>query len=104
MNAGFQKEKRQPMARKAETSRKQTFRFTAPGAVSVMIAGDFTQWQQNPIPLQKSKDGAWSVTVDLAPGKHTYKFIVDGEWCDDPECTLRIANPYGGENMVRQVP
>jgi len=91
------------MARQGETSRKQTFRFTAPGAVSVMVAGDFTHWQKSPVPLQKGKDGAWSVTLDLTPGKHTYKFIVDGEWCDDPECTVRVANPYGGENMVRQV-
>ena len=91
------------MARKVETPRKQTFRFTAPGAVSVMVAGDFTHWQQSPVPMQKGKDGLWSVSVDLPPGKHTYRFIVDGEWCDDPECTLRVPNPYGGENMVRQV-
>ena len=91
------------MARKVETARKQTFRFTAPGAVSVMLAGDFTHWQQRPIPMQKARDGVWTATVDLAPGKHTYRFIVDGEWCDDPECTVRVPNPYGGENMVRQV-
>ncbi|HTL54800.1 MAG TPA: glycogen-binding domain-containing protein [Candidatus Limnocylindrales bacterium] len=91
------------MARKVETSRKQTFRFAAPGALSVLLAGDFTHWQQAPIPMQKGKDGLWSASVELPPGKHNYRFIVDGEWCDDPECTLRVPNPYGGENMVRQV-
>jgi hypothetical protein len=28
---------------------------------------------------------------------------VDGEWRDDPECMLRTPNPFGGENMTRQV-
>jgi len=40
--------------------------------------------------------------VPLAPGKHSYRFIVDGEWRDDPECKLRIPNPYGSEDMIRE--
>jgi hypothetical protein len=39
----------------------------------------------------------------LEPGTHHYRFLVDGEWRDDPECALRTQNPYGGENMTRQV-
>jgi hypothetical protein len=35
--------------------------------------------------------------------KNNYRFIVDGQWCDDPECSVRAPNPYGGQNMVRQV-
>jgi 1,4-alpha-glucan branching enzyme len=91
------------MARKIENSRKQTFCFTEPTASSVLLVGDFTQWQQKAIPLQRGKDGAWSATVELAPGKHTYRFIVDGEWRDDPECTLRVPNPFGTQDMVRHV-
>jgi hypothetical protein len=34
---------------------------------------------------------------------HHYLFIVDGEWRDDPDCPLRVPNPHGGQNMVRQV-
>jgi 1,4-alpha-glucan branching enzyme len=91
------------MARQMETAVKQTFRFSAPGAMSVLLVGDFTHWQQRGVPMQKGKDGVWVATVTLQPGKHNYRFIVDGEWRDDPECTLRVANPYGGQNMVRQV-
>jgi hypothetical protein len=39
----------------------------------------------------------------LPPGAHHYRFLVDGEWRDDPECALRTPNPFGGENMTRQV-
>src|SRR5262245_34273007 len=86
-----------------ESVRKQTFRFTAPGAMSVLLAGDFTHWQEAAMPMHKGKDGAWSIQVPLTPGRHTYRFIVDGEWRDDPECTVRIPNPYGSADMVRQV-
>jgi 1,4-alpha-glucan branching enzyme len=91
------------MARKEETTKKQTFRVTAPSAMSVILVGDFTHWQSKGIPMRKGPDGVWTATVDLAPGKHTYRFIVDGEWADDPNCTLRVPNPYGSEDMIRQV-
>jgi 1,4-alpha-glucan branching enzyme len=82
---------------------KQTFAFSAPGAVSVQLVGDFTQWQERPINLQKEADGIWRATVELKPGTHHYRFLVDGEWRDDPECALRAQNPYGSEDMLRQV-
>jgi 1,4-alpha-glucan branching enzyme len=91
------------MARQMETPTKQTFRFSAPGAVSVLLVGDFTHWQKRGIPMQKGKDGIWVATVELPAGKHTYRFLVDGDWRDDPECTLRVANPYGSQDMVRHV-
>jgi 1,4-alpha-glucan branching enzyme len=91
------------MARKELTDKTETFRFTAADALSVMLVGDFTHWQSNPIPMRKSADGVWTASVELAPGTHTYRFIVDSEWRDDPECTIHVPNPYGGENMVRRV-
>ena len=91
------------MARQMKTPAKQTFHFSAPGAMSVLLVGDFTHWQQRGISMHKGKDGVWTATASLPPGKHTYRFIVDGEWRDDPECTLRVPNSYGGQNMVRQI-
>ena len=92
------------MARQMQTAKKQTFRFSAPVAMSVLLVGDFTHWQQKGIPMKKSKDGIWAASVELPPGKHHYRFIVDNEWRDDPECTLRVVNPYGSHDMIRQVP
>ena len=86
-----------------ETPTKQTFRISAPTAMSVLLVGDFTHWQKHGIPMQKGKDGIWVATVELSPGKHGYRFIVDGDWQDDPECAFRVSNPYGSQNMVRQV-
>src|SRR6266478_10202724 len=39
------------MARKATTLKKQTFRITEPDATRVLLVGDFTDWQQQGIPL-----------------------------------------------------
>jgi 1,4-alpha-glucan branching enzyme len=65
--------------------RKQTFTLNAPGAVSVQLMGDFTQWQNRPISMKKGAQGVWRATVELAPGMHHYRFFADGEWHDDPE-------------------
>ncbi len=81
----------------------QTFSFKAPAATSVQLVGDFTHWQQKPISMQRSADGIWRATVALMPGKHQYRFLVDGEWRDDPVCSLRVANPYGSLDAIREV-
>ena len=82
---------------------KQVFSYRAPTALSVMLAGDFTHWQSEAIPLKRGKDGIWKAAVALEPGVHHYRFIVDGQWRDDPECELRVPNAYGEHNSVRSV-
>jgi len=79
------------------------FTFRAPEAVSVQLVGDFTHWQEQPISLKKEAGGVWRASVPLTPGEHYYRFLVDGEWRDDPECAVRVPNPFGGENMMRKV-
>ena len=83
--------------------RTQTFSLTAPTATSVQLVGSFTDWREKPITMHKSADGMWQTRVELASGAHPYRFIVDGQWHDDPECSLRQPNPYGGHNALRQV-
>lgn len=87
---------------KKQTSR-QTFSVKAPGANRVQLVGDFTDWQRSPITMAKLEGGVWQTTIALEPGTYHYRFLIDGAWRDDPECTLRVANPYGSENAVRHV-
>jgi 1,4-alpha-glucan branching enzyme len=91
------------MVKTDEAKSAQDFFFRAPEASSVQLVGDFTHWQRQPINLVKQADGVWRTSVPLAPGTHHYRFLVDGAWCDDPECTLRIPNIFGSHNMVREV-
>jgi len=91
------------MAKKTGNQKKQTFQIQAPGATSVILVGDFTNWQSQGISMQKGHNGLWTASLELPAGHYHYRFIVDNEWKDDPECSLRVSNPYGGQNMVRHV-
>lgn len=101
LNPGSRKEK--VMQKEAHPAERQEFHIRAPGAISVMLAADFTHWQQKAIPMHRETGGLWSTSVRLQPGNYSYRFIVDGEWQDDPECKLHIGNPYGSSNMIRKV-
>lgn len=86
-----------------EIKKPETFSFSAPDALSVSLVGDFTNWQSQPVHMKKDKNGVWKAVISLEPGTYHYRFLVNGEWRDDPECTLRVANPYGSQNAVRKV-
>jgi len=86
-----------------QATRKEAFAINAPEAQSVAVAGSFTNWEQSPVPLKRQKNGTWKTTLALDAGQHEYRFLVDGQWTDDPECAQRAANPFGSENCVRQV-
>ena len=83
--------------------KKETFQLIDPDASDVLLVGDFTNWESSPINLKRQKDGIWKATIELDPGPHEYRFLVDGEWRDDSRCDLRKPNPFGGENCVRDV-
>lgn len=81
----------------------QNFSYFAPNATDVLLVGDFTDWQEHPINLRKQANGIWWTAVRLERGTHYYRFLVDGKWCDDPECPQLAPNPFGSFNAVRQV-
>jgi 1,4-alpha-glucan branching enzyme len=96
-------EKSGVIQRDGVSERAQGFMFRAPEAISVQLVGDFTHWQEKPISLKKEDGGVWRASVQLSPGEHHYRFLVDGEWRDDPECRMRVPNPFGGQDMMRKV-
>jgi hypothetical protein len=74
-----------------------SFRLDAPEAMSVHLAGDFTDWQPS-VELHESQPGVWTVVVPLEAGVHDYAFVIDGErWTPDPLAT-RVDDGFGGEN------
>ena len=91
------------MAKTDESRSVQDFFYTAPDASSVQLVGDFTHWSTKPINLVKQANGIWKASVALDPGSYHYRFLVDGQWSDDPQSTLRIPNIFGSHNMVREV-
>jgi 1,4-alpha-glucan branching enzyme len=91
------------MPKSSSSKRRVTFALSAPEAKGVRLAGDFTEWEQSPVDLKKQKNGIWKATVSLAPGSYEYRFLIDGQWTDDPACSTLRSNIFGGHNCVCEV-
>lgn len=71
-----------------------TFRLKGHAEAQVVaVAGTFNNWDQSQFLFAREGDG-WVCRVDLKPGGHAYKFIVDGNWLLDP------ANPDTAEDAA----
>ena len=69
----------------------------------MFLAGDFNCWDAYSHSLKKDSKGTWKISVDLMPGIYEYRFLVDGVWRNDPNCTTSAPNPFGDENCVIRV-
>lgn len=77
--------------------------LTRPDAESVCIAGSFNDWHPGVSPMLRLTNGTWAKELILVPGCYEYRFVVDGEWVDDPMATDYVPNPFGGMNAVLTV-
>ena len=86
------------MVRKGRKRGTLTISIKAGDRISkVFLVGDFTEWR--PLPMRRHGK-VFSVTVAVPPGKHEYKFIMDGHWRTDPDHSDWATNPYGTLNSV----
>ena len=76
------------------------FSYDDPEAGAVFLAGTFNGWNATSHPMAKLESGTWVVTVELGPGTHDYKFVVDGAWITDFENPASAPDPYGGVNSI----
>ena len=68
-------------------------------AKRVIVSGSFNGWREDGYRMATS-NGRWVFPIWLAPGKYTYRFIVDGKWTTDPENPLWEPNEKGSNNSV----
>ncbi len=88
---------------KKEKTKKAVFSLLAPSAQSVFLSGNFNQWDPTSNPLKRDKNGMWKISLNLNPGQYEYRFLVDGEWQNDPDCCDFMRNPFGTSNCLRIV-
>lgn len=79
------------------------FEYFNPAAHEVSVVGTFNGWQPGVTPMKKQRGGKWSTGLLLAPGRYEYRFLVDGQWQDDPMAASFVSNPFGGLNCVVEV-
>ena len=70
-----------------------------PNAKQVIVTGSFCNWDPGRYKMSW-QSGKWIFPIYLEPGKYTYKFIVDGNWIQDPKNELWEENEYGTHNSV----
>jgi 1,4-alpha-glucan branching enzyme len=80
-----------------------TFALPQPGARQVLLSGEFNGWSREATPMKRQENGRWETSVDLAPGRYQYKFVVDGQWISDPQARDNVWNEHGTLNSVIEV-
>ena len=78
------------------------FTYVSDEARSVAVAGDFNDWEPQPMrPRTVSGHRVWSTTLRLSQGEHQYMFVIDGErWVTDPLAPVQRQDGFGHKNAV----
>jgi chromosome partitioning protein len=78
------------------------FRDTA--ASDVRIAGDFNGWVPDKgvrsLIESEGDTRVWTKILSLPPGRYQYRYVVDGEWREDPVNPEAVSSSIGGRNSV----
>ncbi len=85
-------------------AREVIVRFRDEAATDVRIAGDFNGWVPDKgVRSLIESDGpvrVWTKILQLPPGTYQYRYIVDGEWREDPDNPEMQSGAVGGRNSV----
>lgn len=87
-----------PKSKAAPKRRGVTFSFEAPKAKNVSLLGDFNHWDARTHPMKRNSEGRWKKMLMLVPGRYEYRFLVDGNWQNDPHNEQTCPNCFGSNN------
>lgn len=80
------------------------FNLRAPDAKEVYVVGDFNNWTPDENSRMQMDSEAWQKKMPLEPGRYHYRFVVDGQWVDDPGNPRKESNPFGDTNSLLEIP
>ena len=80
-----------------------TFTVEAPKAREVYLAGEFNNWKVDESSRMEQNNGCWSKRLNLNLGKYRYRFVIDGDWVEDPKNPINQLNPYGTLDSLLEV-
>jgi chromosome partitioning protein len=87
-----------------DAPREVVVRYRDPAASDVRIAGDFNDWVPDKgVRSLIESDGrtrVWTKILQLPPGRYRYRYVVDGEWREDPDNPDAVADAPGGRNSL----
>jgi len=80
-----------------------TLTVKAPEAKEVYLAGEFNNWKLDENSRMEQNNGSWSKRINLNSGKYRYRFVIDGNWSEDPNNPLKQVNPYGTMDSLLEI-
>ena len=94
-----------PKKEYTKTGRSCRVTFDLPAEVnaqSACLCGEFNDWDQSSHPMKRAKDGSFSLTISLKPGRqYRYRYLLDGErWENDWAADSYAPNALGSEDSV----
>jgi hypothetical protein len=75
-------------------ARRARIQVRVPGARTVELSGDFTNWR--PVPLQHDALDSWSVTLPIAPGTYHVNLRVNGGAWNAPPGLPQVRDDFAG--------
>jgi cyclomaltodextrinase len=70
-------------------------------ATKVFLVGSFNGWNAGAEPMEgPDADGAFRRIRELEPGRHQYKFVIDGNWVSDAANPNREPDGFQGFNSI----
>jgi diguanylate cyclase (GGDEF)-like protein len=70
-------------------------------AETISVVADFNGWQPDVDMLTEQPSGGFMLSMNLAPGRYAYKFVINGEfYVTDPLCRRFAHDGYGGRNSI----
>ena len=87
--------------------REVVVRFKDGVAGDVRIAGDFNGWVPDrgvrSLIASEGQERIWTKVLTLEPGTYQYRYVVDGEWREDPNNPQTAPGPTGQPNSILHV-
>ncbi len=80
-----------------------TLTVKAPDARDVYLAGEFNNWKLDENSRMEQANGSWIKRLNLNSGKYRYRFVIDGNWVEDPANPLTQLNSYGTLDSLLEV-
>lgn len=92
--------KKKSSKKNASALQRVSLKYFSPHASTLCLAGSFNEWNEACTSFEPVGDGYWAIELELAPGRHEFRLIVDGAWIDVPDAVEQVENPFGSRNAV----
>lgn len=82
------------------------FTLRAPGAASVSVLGSWNDWARD-VPAQALRPagppGSWQGVLTVPPGRHRFRFVVDGKAVRPPAAVRYQDDDFGGQDGIVEI-